>query len=313
MQGAIVCLFDRIVVYTIETTHAFGSGPQIIGIAAYQKNTIDMYISRLFIATDGTTPIHVFNAYRDDALSAVCHWTIPLFERLHAFSAAEIIIPPRFYGQSQWITSVPGLVERLTHFEWPSIVAVRDGGVDVLLSKTADSDTYSINAISPANGVSDAEFVHPRVDEGARFRTALDSVYNQINNTATTLGLPIPDDLTPNLLDMWCEQQVDPFTCATCIRVICDECPAFSEEHLSPLLELAPSSNATPRELAAIVRLDASNDRGIGITIDIPDPSVFVISYGGTEVGELLLPAIAQAIAPPPTAPAYNLDITMLK
>ena len=303
MEGVIVCLFDRMVVCTLGDDVGFGSGPRVVGIVAYQKDLIDQYIARLFIATDGARAIHVFNAYHDDTQSTLCHWTITVFERLHAFTAAEIIPPPIFHGRSEWITAVPGLVERLTHLEWPETVAVRNGGVDVVLGRTVENHAYTIHAVSPANGMSDAEFVHPRVDERARLRTALDTVYNQINTSATALGLPLPSDLTPNLLALWCEQQVDPFTCATCIHVICDECPAFSEEHLSALLELDPPSNATKRELAAIVRLDASIDRGIGITIDSPSQGAFIISYGGTDVGELLLPAIEAVFTPPPTAP----------
>ena len=305
MQGVIVCLFDRMVVCVLALAPAFGSRSHILGTAAYRKDIIDMYISRLFLATDGVSQIHVFNAYHDDTQSALCRWTLPLFERLNAFSAANIILPPKFHGQSEWITTIPGLVRRLEHFEWPATVAVRDGGSDVLLSKTITDDdisTYTINTISPANNTSDHELTHPRTEERAILRTALDSVYNRINNTATTLGIPMPSDLTPKLLDMWCEQRVDPFTCATCIHVICDECPAFNEEQLAPLVELTPPSDAAQYELAAVVRLDAGSDRGIGITIDSPDPGVFVIAYGGTEVGDLLLPAIEQALAPPPTA-----------
>ena len=302
----------------LALTPAFGSRSQVLGTAVYRKDIIDLYIARLLVATDGVSPIHIFNAYLDDTQSTLCHWALPLFERLNAFSAADIILPPNFHGRSEWITTVPGLLGRLEHFEWPATVAVRDQGIDVLLERTVEGAMYTISAISPASDISDHKLTHPRTEERAILRTALDSVYNQINNTATTLGLPMPSDLTSKLLDMWCEQLVDPFTCATCIHIICDECPAFNEEHLAPLLELTPSSEATQQELAAIIRLDAGSDRGIGITIGGTDPGIFVIAYGSTEVGELLLPAIEHVLAPPPiTSQAspeqYHLNVLPLQ
>ena len=319
MQGVIVCLFDRLVVCTVDPAPTFGSRFRIIGTIAYRKDILDQYIARLFIATDGIEPIHVFNAYHDDEQNVPCQWATTLFERLHVFSSAEIIQPPNFHGQSEWITALPGLVQRLTHFEWPATAAIRDRGVDVLLSRAEGSSEYTVNTIQLASDISDQELVHPRSDQRALLQTALDSVYNQITNNANTLDLPLPTNLTPNLLSIWCDEQVDPFTCAECIRAICDECPAFSDEHLSPLLSLTPQSDIpTSQELAAIIRLDNSSDRGVGITIDSPDTNVFVISYSGIEVGELLISAIEKVLAHQPTAPApapaeYQLNITQLQ